>query len=316
MLSRSNRQSGFTLVELLVVIAIIGVLVALLLPAVQAAREAARRTDCTNRMKQFGVALHNYHDTHNVFPPAQVDSSSCTGGNKPTTGSNLNGLVLLLPFLEQSNLHDSLDFRYAFDDYNTAGISLAGGNATTNGARINIEVDIFTCPSDIGPSGASTSTTYNPPSGTPDQRTNYDFITYYLHYNTCGYWQQRGIDRTMFDDNSDCKFADITDGTSNTVAMAETRKACCANGNNASWGGRGWVQNGLSLRYSAPNNTTRSGVDYKPRLGNWAYTGSFHPGGMQVLLGDASVRFMPDTINATTRLNLERIGDGAVLATW
>ena len=306
-----RRRDGFTLIELLVVIAIIAILIALLLPAVQQAREAARRTECKNKMKQFGLALLNYHDTYRTFPPAQIDSSSCTAGNPPAEGSNVNGLVFLLPYLDLGNMYEQLNFNLAFDDYAPGGVPLYGGEATTNGALIAKEFSIFTCPSDIGPVGASTSTTYNPPSGTPDQRTNYDFVVYYNNYNTCDNWQ--GVNRTMFDDNSKCRIADVTDGTSNTVAMAETRKACCANGNNASWGARGWVQNGLSLRYSRPNNTTRSGIEYKPRLGNWAYTGSFHPGGIQVLMGDGSVRFLTDNTDSTTRLNLERIADGEVL---
>lgn len=305
---------GFTLIELLVVIAIIAILIALLLPAVQQAREAARRTECKNKLKQFGLALHNYHDTYRTFPPAQIDSGSCASGTRPATASNLNGLVFLLPYLDLNNMYEQLNFNLAFDDYASGGsIPLYGGEASTNGALIAQEFSIFSCPSDIGPVGASTSTTYNPPSGTPDQRTNYDFIVYYNNYNTCNNWQGAGVNRTMFDDNSKCRIADITDGTSNTVAMAETRKACCGNGSNANWGGRGWVQNGLSLRLTKPNNTFYGGTDRKPLLGSWAYTGSWHPGGIQVMLADGSVRFISDTTDATTRLNLERIADGQVL---
>ena len=98
------RSAGFTLIELLVVIAIIAILIALLLPAVQQAREAARRSQCKNNLKQLGLALHNYHGTHSVFPPAEVANGYCTDNNStpPPAAMNLNGLVMLLPYLDQA----------------------------------------------------------------------------------------------------------------------------------------------------------------------------------------------------------------------
>src|ERR671912_555830 len=103
------RRRGFTLVELLVVIAIIGILVALLLPAVQAAREAARRMQCGNNLKQLGLALHNYHDTFKVFPPALLNSGHVSAGyvtaNFPEGPRNHSGHLFLLPFIEQTTLH-------------------------------------------------------------------------------------------------------------------------------------------------------------------------------------------------------------------
>ncbi|MFI4874671.1 MAG: DUF1559 domain-containing protein, partial [Blastopirellula sp. JB062] len=99
-LRRLDEKPGFTLVELLVVIAIIGVLIALLLPAVQQAREAARRMTCSNNLKQLGLALHNYHDTHGVFP--------C---NMLQTSKNASMLLMLLPYFEQNALHDSINFK-------------------------------------------------------------------------------------------------------------------------------------------------------------------------------------------------------------
>ncbi|PQO35345.1 prepilin-type cleavage/methylation domain-containing protein, partial [Blastopirellula marina] len=116
MTSIRNHSRGFTLVELLVVIAIIGVLIALLLPAVQQAREAARRMQCTNYMKQIGLALHNYHDTHRVLPPATINPG-CNGCNSvvsPDTVSmnvrNITMHLMILPFIEQGPLHDKIDF--------------------------------------------------------------------------------------------------------------------------------------------------------------------------------------------------------------
>ena len=284
MKSHLRLKRGFTLIELLVVIAIIAILIALLLPAVQQAREAARRSQCKNNMKQLGLALHNYHETFLVFPPAQVANGDCGDGNSfpPVAAMNLNGLVLLLPFLDEAALYNSFNFEQAFDDRITGPTpGLAGGTAGPNAAiaAANPELDIFVCPSDDGPHGASTSSTYNLPGGTPRQRASYDFITYRDH-DVCNYWGRRSLStRTMFEDNSSCRVRDVKDGLSNTVAMAETRRNCCGSGSHANWAGRGWVQIGLSLYNLAPNLTVRSGIDYAPRLGDWSTTGSWHEGG-------------------------------------
>ena len=142
---------AFTLVELLVVIAVIGILVALLLPAVQAAREAARRTQCVNNLKQIGLGLHNYHTTFNVFPPTTTGAEAHGG----QCGSGFySWLALLLPFVEQSTLHDAIDFRrpmmdtcsqMSSSDYQALTISAAHPNAR---AAATI-VPLFLCPSDF-----------------------------------------------------------------------------------------------------------------------------------------------------------------------
>ena len=121
-------RAGFTLVELLVVIAIIGVFVSLLLPAVQSAREAARRMSCQNNLRQLGIALHNYHDTLHVFPPHQL------------TDPPRNWITLLLPYIEQGNLHTTYRFDVAW-------------NAAQNQAAVNTPIKILICPSTTG--GAS-----------------------------------------------------------------------------------------------------------------------------------------------------------------
>jgi len=138
-------RAGFTLVELLVVIAIIGLLVALLLPAIQAAREAARRTECSNKLKQIGLALHNYHDTYNVFPPGAITkttSCSLNTGNTRTDGG-APWTVLTLPFMEQSSLHDRFDFSKPF-----ASRWNDGATPNTNFSLQFTTNRTFHCPSD------------------------------------------------------------------------------------------------------------------------------------------------------------------------
>ncbi|HWL07066.1 MAG TPA: DUF1559 domain-containing protein, partial [Planctomicrobium sp.] len=139
----ATRGQGFTLIELLVVIVIIAILVALLLPAVQQAREAARRSTCRNNLKQLGLALHNYHDAHNLFPPSCIVTSpggTCAGYGAPA----VSGLTLLLPYLGQTPLYNNYDFNVGQN---------GGGSGTSQGRRVNeaaanTNISGFLCPSD------------------------------------------------------------------------------------------------------------------------------------------------------------------------
>jgi prepilin-type N-terminal cleavage/methylation domain-containing protein len=147
--SRSRHYSGFTLVELLVVIAIIGILVALLLPAVQAAREAARRTECVNNLKQISLAVHNYHDTHKVFPFGKGPSYP---GAPPY--ARWSAHALLLSFMEQGNVGNAIDFNYPPATPGMGGvINFMPAYSNANGVNTNIcktRIAGFLCPSDPG----------------------------------------------------------------------------------------------------------------------------------------------------------------------
>jgi prepilin-type N-terminal cleavage/methylation domain-containing protein len=145
-MSRTRSRSGFTLVELLVVIAIIGILVALLLPAVQAAREAARRMSCGNNLKQIGISLHNYHDVHKVFPAALMGSGRYNSAAYYSTSGtnwvkNTTGWTLLLPFLEQSSIHDRYNFHVCSSMSSPYGHRVSGTDLINDGLynqRLNV----------------------------------------------------------------------------------------------------------------------------------------------------------------------------------
>jgi prepilin-type N-terminal cleavage/methylation domain-containing protein/prepilin-type processing-associated H-X9-DG protein len=326
-MERNNRHA-FTLVELLVVIAIIGILIALLLPAVQAAREAARRSQCANNLKQLGLALHNHHDTYKKFPPAGRNYGWCSTPPPATTPPlqilNHNGLLYLLPYIEQTALHQGLNLDEATANHlrGTTAVppsnGVLAGNALTNGnaAIVSQRVGTFLCPSDPGQPLHATTGVYSigVSSGPAGYKTNYDFCVSSSY--TCDSWKNTpNSQRRIFGENSDANTGSVLDGTSNTVAMAEATLDI-RNGTRAAWGYRGWVQVGIDIAATTLNNfyyTSPASVplDYKyGRLGNWSWAGSLHPGGAQVAMADGSVRFLRQTTSTTILSRMAIMADG------
>ena len=311
---RLLRRLGFTLVELLVVIAIIGILIALLLPAVQAAREAARRSQCSNNLKQLGLALHNYHDANKVFPAvgyARGWASSAGGDTEmgPTV-LNHNSWVSLAPYYEQQALYDAYDFTQAACLYlrstsrPLAGDPVLSGNADVAGQR----PAVFLCPSDPFEIRNKVSTAYSPDGTSAHRgiRTNYDFSAYRTVWSF-NWWQGLSDMRYkyLFSDGTCSNIASILDGTSNTLAINET----CHNtidGDCPAWGFRGWVMSGIDVsvgynRWEYPvlgSWYTGDRSIKRGKLFSWGMGGSLHPGGAQSCLADGSVRFLSETTEA------------------
>ncbi|MEN6495796.1 MAG: DUF1559 domain-containing protein, partial [Thermoguttaceae bacterium] len=308
-------RRAFTLVELLVVIAIIGILIALLLPAVQAAREAARRSQCTNHLKQLGLALHNYHDTFGCFPPRQ-------GGTFESTKNweRRSGFVGMLPFMEQTPLYQKIS-------------SPLTENGTTYPAWGPPPWDGSYTPWDAQVPGLLCPSVPNNAKGATDTgRTNYMFSVGDTINNASNLLKTRGL----FALRNVSKFRDITDGTSNTIAMAERAVGygqaqrtvggvavniasvdqnptlCLATrGTNGmyqssvstkDWSGMRWcdgvmVYTGFNtvLPPNSPHCMYSDSWD-----GNWGIfnASSLHPGGANGAMADGSVRFFSETINA------------------
>ena len=310
---RRDRRA-FTLIELLVVIAIIAILIALLLPAVQQAREAARRTECKNNLKQMGLALHNYHDTFNGFPYGQMNGSGqiASLGLPTTSVRNQNGLVMLLPYIEQANLYSGLDFSAPFGKYNAAAAAIVvTGN---NLAAKAVKVKAFICPSDNGIQFINDDATYY---GCGTTGISYK-SSYGLSVNTThqpGLWSPQPItSRTAFGGNSYSNIRDFTDGASNSALVIEN-VFTCRSGQIAPWACAQHAGTGTRL-LGGINKWLQvsTGISIPGRVENYnVNASSLHVGGCQVLLGDGGVRFLSENTNLLTLQNLAYISDGQVL---
>lgn len=319
-----QRKRGFTLIELLVVIAIIAILIALLLPAVQQAREAARRSQCKNNLKQFGLALHNYHDTFGLFPMAHT--RSWDGGTGVTGWRGYSLHAMILPYMDQAPLYQLMDFNVYFDH----------GNNTT---QRRTKIAAYLCPSDSPfPGSVETGNTnyagsmgpslgqYVTPIGMRDGFFNFDVIV---------------------------RMSDIRDGTSNTICMAEqlvgdnnnaayvpgdvvrgiawgasvvtkptmadlqTYGAACVAGqaNHHSHGGREWAvgmpaqtlfNTAAPPNHKLPTCQPCAGCGWMDSQGIFPAR-SRHVGGVQVLMGDGAVRFVSENIDLALWQNLGSI---------
>ncbi len=265
-----RTRPGFTLIELLVVIAIIAVLIGLLLPAVQKVREAANRMKCANNLKQIGLALHNYHDSYNQFPPGEVTT------NAARTSANRNWVwsALLLPYVEQTALHTQLQ----------PGIGRVPPATGTDPKTplVLAPIPVYLCPSDSGPVINNRLGNYG--------KTNYP------------------ISKNIGFLDTKTKIADITDGTSNTLLCGE--RANPPNGNpffhiGAIWASRWATNNSYAfepgfMNVSLPANAlTAAGaccVSANDRNDIRSSTSSLHPGGAQFVFCDGSVKFIRQTI--------------------
>ncbi len=349
----SQPRRGFTLIELLVVISIIAILIALLLPAVQAAREAARRLQCTNNLKQIGIALHAYHQAVGSFPLATAVAYSSVGVR--TDWGTWSGQAMMLPYLEQAPLHNAINFSWSC--WYSTGQQI-------NGTAFNTLIRTFLCPSDgLAGNGSINSGMVN--------------LGFFGESNLNNYLGSLGTTTNPNSPTSTGVFAhstaygiqSITDGTSNTIAFAESLVS--GTGQGEKWrdgvataissplgvglldansnlpaimadlrtcsqifASAGGAVNDKGYRWGAgspgsayfntivpPNSTLHSwsgcrfncgscGLEY----GQYENASSLHPGGVNVLMADASVRFVKGTIGMSVWWSLGTKAGGEVVS--
>ena len=334
-MQKLQRRRGFTLIELLVVIAIIAILIALLLPAVQQAREAARRTQCKNNLKQIGLALHNYLDVHTGFPPSFV-SDIDSAGNNPTTGGEWSVHARLLPFLEQSSLYNAANLSFAYDD-------------PINGDIATKRVEMYLCPSEVNDRGRTSG----------GVAVHYP-LSYGFNGGTWRVWmnQARMQGDGAFAPNRSFRPRDFTDGTTSTLMFSEVKAFTAYNrdggagtatipetreqvealinsggSNKANSGHTEWVdgrvhQTGFTVTLPPNTEVTVPGGD-RPDEGDYtscredkncngptyaAVTSrSWHVGMVNGLLADGSVRSFSDNIDQGKWRLLGQRNDGKVV---
>jgi prepilin-type N-terminal cleavage/methylation domain-containing protein/prepilin-type processing-associated H-X9-DG protein len=290
------KRGGFTLIELLVVIAIIGALIALLLPAVQAAREAARRVQCVNNLKQMGLALHNYHDTLGAFPMGYAAQRPFRDGAADTTPGWGWGAMILAQ-LEQRPLFNQVNFVWAVE-------------APQNSTVVMTSLSTYVCPSDLtdGAFAVTDALGNRLATATP---SSYAACVGGNETDTVTGVNNDGLGRGVFFRNSSTRLADISDGASQTIALVE-RAWAKANG---VWAGA--VTNGVISR-GRSNACPTAGAQFYPAAaltqahchllntnsdpdGGLDDCSSLHPGGANFLFADSSVHFLKSILGDSGR---------------
>lgn len=315
----SRARRGFTLVELLVVIAIIGILVALLLPAVQAAREAARRTQCINNLKQVGIALHQFHDVNQAFPA----SGWTQAGPGNPLGKYVGWRPLITPYIEQESIKNAWDFSLNWWE---------GNNVALAANRLKL----FECPS-VPRAGAVTSAIAKPPRPAltfVNQLAPTDYealmgsrpssinphLPFAIYTNTNPY--------SVLYRNSTTRIAEIMDGTSNTVMVVECGgrpmvfrrrlpKPALVNDQGIGWADS---EGPFSLDGASPNGDLEGcgpagGCTASMNRKNDNEPFSFHPGGGNFLFADGHVGFLQEALSLTTLAALSTANAGEVTGT-
>jgi len=313
------RRDGFTLVELLVVIAFIGILIALLLPAVQAAREAARRAQCANNLKQIGLALHSYHATCGSFPPGNINRTAgfCPGMAEPTVSYSTqfgNWMIAILPYLEQGPLFDRYDLDF---------------NNESPGNRLVRETSVaaYVCPSDFDPQTPAVPATgpaaaagakympgsYRAVSGRSDDGLNYldSEMMFSFEPKSRGPIHVVGV----WGFNTE-RIADIRDGTSSTLMVGEsTTRTSRARRTFWAYSFAYYTMSAATPQsrtllgdYESCVNAGGAGGDIPCKRG-W---GGLHPGGLNFVLCDGSVVFLSDSMDLGLFGDLATIDGGEV----